>query len=301
MLFQKTIYCLKAAFKNLRNNLVINIIALTTISISFIIFVSFLLLIINFSSFNQAWTQQLQVVIYFKHATPHSVVLKTSASIEKLPEVASVVVVTAQEAFNILKFFLKSQDGILNGLSADTLPSSIEVKLKNDSRSVAAIEAFVQKVKNGEGIADIQYGQQWLERFLVLFDIVKIISFILGSLLFLFTLFVITNTIKLLVYNRRDEIEIMKLVGATNAFIKIPFFIEGIFQGFFGAVFALLFLMITLNFFDDYFVSFANIYLGNFSFLFVTSELSCSIISLGVLVGFIGSLVGLQRIDEFNS
>lgn len=301
MLFQKIIYCIKAALKNLNKNLIPNIIAFSTISISFVIFTSFLLLIINFSSFNQTWAEQIQVVVYFKHAAPSAVITQAYDIIKKDPDVDSVISVSSQEAFNILKNSLKGQNGILSGLSGNALPASLEVKLKKDRISVSAVESFVGKIKNINGIEDIQYGQQWLERFLILFEIIKIIGFILGSLLFLFTLFIISNTIKLLVYNRREEIEIMKLVGATNAFIKLPFFIEGVLQGIIGASIALLFLAVIIGLFDEQFVSFARIYLGNFSFVFINTKLILSILGLGVILGFIGSTFALQSIDEFKN
>jgi len=301
MLFQKIIYCLKAAFKNLKKNLIPNIIALTTIAISFVIFTSFILLIINFSSFNQSWAEQLQVVIYFKHASPPTVFTQAHDIIQKLPEVDSVIYVSSQEAFNILKYSLKGQDAILNGLSDNALSASLEVKLKKEHISISDVESFLQKIKNIDGIMDIQYGQQWLERFLILFDIIKIIGSVLGFLLFLFTLFIISNTMKLLVYNRREEIEIMKLVGATNSFIKLPFFIEGVFQGIIGASLALLFLAAVISSFNDQFVSFARIYLGNFSFIFINTKLSLSILGLGIILGFIGSTFALLSIDEFKN
>ena len=104
-----------------------------------------------------------------------------------------------------------------------------------------------------------------------------------------------------MVYNRRDEVEIMKLVGATNRFIKLPFCIEGVVQGLIGSACALIVLFFVSNIFMDRVISFIRLYIGTYTFIFLDLRLNAYILLLGALLGLIGSLFALQSIEEFQN
>lgn len=300
-MLNKLIYCFKTAFKNIQKNIMLNIIVSTTIAITFIIFVSFLILIMNFSSFKKNWVDQIQVVVYFKDVTPPDFMQTIKTSIQGLAEVESVKLVSRDEALIMLKDFLQGQDGILDGLSGNPLSASLEIKLKDEFLNTETMDSFINKIKTSEYIDDIEYGQKWLERFVSLFDVIKITGSVFGSLLFLFTLFIISNTIKLMIYNRRDEVEIMKLVGATNRFIKLPFCIEGVVQGLIGSSCALIVLFFVATIFMDRVISFIRLYIGTYTFVFLDFRLTTYILLLGALLGLMGSLFALQSIEEFEN
>ena len=97
---------------------------------------------------------------------------------------------------------------------------------------------------------EVQYSEQWLERFEGLMYILKVIGLIVGGLFSMAVLFIITNTIKLTIYSRRDEIEILKLVGATDWFVKMPFLIEGAIQGILSGFIALCVLFLVYSLFS---------------------------------------------------
>ena len=116
---------------------------------------------------------------------------------------------------------------------------------------------------------------------------------IFGGLLFLSALFIITNTIKLTIYSRKEEIEILKLVGATNGFVKTPFLIEGSIQGFLGGATALvgLFLFYVLaSTKADLRVGFASL-----DIIFLSPQFIIYLLLLSIIIGFIGSAVTLDR------
>ena len=300
-MLNKLLYCFKTAFENLAKSAMLNAIAASTIAITFIIFVSFLIIVLNLSAFKKNWVDQMQVVLYFKDTAPADSIDKTKAYIETLSEVSSARVVTRDEALSLLRESLKGQDGILEGLAGNPLAQSLEIKLKDNFQTIEQVEALVKKIKPGADIEDIEYGQKWLERFTSLFDLLKITGFTLGGLLFIFTLFIVSNTIKLTVYTRRDEIEIMKLVGATNRFIKLPFCLEGIIQGLLGAACAIVFLFITAKIFTAKLISFIHLYIGTENFIFLDINLTLYILLLGSALGLTGSLFALSSLKEFQS
>ena len=90
-----------------------------------------------------------------------------------------------------------------------------------------------------DGVEEVHYSEEWLHRFEGLMNIIKLVGFVIGGLLCLGILFIVTNTIKLTIYSRREEIEILKLVGATDWFVKTPYLFEGMIQGILSGVFAL--------------------------------------------------------------
>lgn len=301
MFLNKTIYCISTALKNFKQNLLYNLITATTIAITFIIFVSFLLIVLNLSVFKKNWVDRLQIIFYFSETATSKNIEEAKAFIAGLEEVETATFVSSAEALRILRSSLKGQDGILEGLTKNPLPPSLDIKLKREHLTVEGVEQFIQKIETNEYCDDIEYGQKWLDRFITLFDILKIIGFSFGGLLFLFTLFIISNTIKLMIYGRCDEIEIMRLVGATNRFIKLPFCIEGIMQGVLGSALSLLFIYLTVNLLMNTLIASLQFYLGSGNFIFLDVTITAYVLLLGAVLGLAGSLLSLNSIEEFHT
>ena len=293
-------FCLTTALLNCRKNIGINLITATTIAITLIIFISFLLVVLNLSVLKKNWTDKLQIIIYLKDNITTSSIENTKSYVSNLKEVDFVKFVSRDAALNMLKTSLKGQDGILEGLEENPLPSSLEIKLNNNFLTADCVEQFAAKVQKIKSVADVEYGQKWLRKFITFFDALKLIGFCLTGLLFLFTLFIISNTINLMVLSRRNEISVMKLFGATNRFIKLPFFIEAVIQGVAGASIALLFLSLAINFFLDNFISSLHFYFGSGNLVFLDTTLAFFILLLGAGLGFTGSLISLNSLDEFK-
>jgi cell division transport system permease protein len=143
------------------------------------------------------------------------------------------------------------------------------------------------------GVEEVQYSEEWIERFEGVMKMVEAAGFVVGGLLCLGVLFIVTNTIKLTIYSRREEIEILKLVGATDWFIKTPFLIEGIFQGASAALFSLLLLFLGFLFLSAGKIPLLGLAVLEFSFLPLGYMLSICI--LGVVLGLIGSFIAIGR------
>lgn len=153
----------------------------------------------------------------------------------------------------------------------------------------------MEKLQGMPGVEDLQYGSDWLERFSAFMVLLKILGWSLGGLLLLATIFVISNTIRLNIFARREEIEIMRSVGATGMFIRAPFYIEGILQGLLGAVFALAMLFGFFQLFLSRVYEPLRSLLGNFPAQFLNSEQMAAVVLGGVIIGLLGTQVSVGR------
>ncbi len=111
----------------------------------------------------------------------------------------------------------------------------------------ASMEALAIQIESFKKIKSVEYGQKWLGRFTGVLNLFKFTGFAMGGFFFMVTVFIIANTIRLALYSRVDELEIMRLVGATDRFIKIPFYITGLIQGAVGGLLGILLLFVSFH------------------------------------------------------
>ena len=143
------------------------------------------------------------------------------------------------------------------------------------------------------GVDEVQYSEEWLSRFEGLMRVVRLAGFIIGGLLCLGVLFIVTNTIKLTIYSRQEEIEIMKLVGATDWFVKIPFLIEGTIQGMVSGFVSLLALYSGYAFLSAKKADILGLAILDFQFVPTDYCLTIFLVSSGL--GLVGSFIALGR------
>jgi len=300
MIINKTRYCLSSVISNIASNILINITALTTITFTFVIFTTFLLLVINLSEFKKNWIERVHVLVYLNDSLNNDSINIINNSLKAHPEISHVKFVSKKEALKSLKDSLEGQDGILENLNTNPLPNSFEINIKPEFLNIESIENLINKINKMKGITDIEYGQKWLERFNGFFYFLKITGMTIGAFLFISSLFIISNTIKLMVYSRRDEIEIMKLVGSTGRFIKIPFYIEGILHGIAGSAVSLLIVYLIYKILALNIVSGFNLYFGTNTFLFLNTYQFSSVILCGLFLGLTGTFISLKSLKEFK-
>lgn len=159
---------------------------------------------------------------------------KIEEDLKQNDKIAEIKKVTKQEAFERAKKLLGSKENLMEGEDENFLPVSFVIKLKNSDESAG----MVQQIKSIKGIESVQYSQNAVDFISKSAYWVKFISVILLLALLLVSFFIISNAIKLTVFARRKEINIMKYIGATDWFIRLPFIIEGIIIGFIGAILA---------------------------------------------------------------
>jgi cell division transport system permease protein len=235
-------YHFKNAFSGILKNRLIHAISIGTISISLLFLGAFALFVVNVNNWVIEWGKSLSLSVYLEDGVDRTTRKRIEAALEALPGAHRTSFVSKEKAMMDLKATLGSQGGLLDGLTHNPLPASYEVVFQevNQSRiDPKRIKGDLEKIR---GVSEVQYSEQVQERFEAILSMLKVAGLLIGLLLCMAVLFIITNTIRLTIYSRREEIEILKLVGASDWFVKVPFLIEGAVEGAFGGIVALLLL-----------------------------------------------------------
>jgi cell division transport system permease protein len=288
-----TILFFKRAVEDFHNNRLLNIITLLTISLSILIVSAFILFFINTNEIMNFWKKGLRVMAYLKPDLAGSSLTDLTRRIQSISGVETVRFISKKEAFDQLKAQMKRQASLLDNLDENPLPDAFEIRMKAATQTWDKVEHVAAEIEALEGVEEVEYGQRWLGRYTHIFNLFKLTGYAMCGIFFMAAVFIVANTIRLVIYSRRDEIEIMRLVGAAERFIKVPFYFQGLLQGALGAGIGLAIL------FFAYLAIVSNIDQGWFSGLFqirfLSPLMSGAIILLSMLVGWFGSYLSLKQ------
>jgi cell division transport system permease protein len=278
---------------NISSNRLVHLIGVGTMAIAFLIFDAFVLVFVNLSYWTEERGRLLTMSVYFKEEPDRVVLEGVQRELLGFPGVTIKRFISKDDAMEDLRRQLGDEAGLLDGLTENPLPASLEITFSRD-KGGGSIPSQLKRRLERIGIVDeVQYSQEWIERFRAIMEAIKIVGIVAGGLLFLAALFIITNTIKLTIYSRKDEIEILKLVGATNRFVKLPFLIEGSIQGFLGGSVALMLLFVA------YVIVVARVDLrigfASLDIIFLPTQCIVLLLLMGSVAGFIGSTISLGR------
>lgn len=286
-------YFVKQAMRSILSNRVVHVIGVGTMVVSLLIFGTFLLLFVNVSTWIQGWGHAMSMSVYLQDDVSESRRDQIAAFIQNLPTAEIERFVSKRRALLDLKRSLGSQAGVLDGLSHNPLPASFEVVFSHTEEQQTDLHAIKQTLEKMDGIAEVQFSEQWLHRFKGLMNIIKLVGFVIGGLLCLGIVFIVTNTIKLTIYSRREEIEILKMVGATDWFVKIPFLLEGAIQGILSGIFALG--TLYLGYFLLSTKKMHLLGLAGLDFTFLPYAYSLSIVLISLVLGLLGCFIAVGR------
>lgn len=288
-------YFIKKAFSGMRNALFVNLLAATTIALSLILVGGFIVIFVNANNLANRLGGRLDVVVYLKDNIKESSFPAIEEEIKKLPEVKGTRYISKEEAFRSFKKELADEPSVLDGIEGNPLPASIVVKINENFRNTEGIKGLVGKLKGKDFVDDLQYSGEWVERFSLLISLVEFGGAAIGAGLIITTMLIVSNTIRLTMYTRLDEIEVMRMVGATSSFINAPFVVEGIFLGFAGAVSASLVLFAGGYLIEYNFGSAVKLLLGS-NIDLIPLEAVMAVFVLGLAYGLLGSLLSLWRL-----
>jgi len=239
----------------MRGNLPTTILTAVTLAFSIAICVFFFIVFMNMGGLFGAWGRNAYIVAYVRDRAPAgkgSRGAKDAPRLEKelmgIRGVSRARYISKAEAMAELKKGLRGHAGILEGMDMGILPASFEISLRREYREPKKMLAVVRRIKSLPWVEEVQYSQEWAQRFYGVFRFFELTAVVIGAVLGAAAVFVITNTIRLTVYARREEIEVLRLVGASDMFISMPFLIEGVIEGAAGGVLAciMVFAVITL-------------------------------------------------------
>lgn len=291
----RLLYLVRRAFRNMRQSPFLSTAAIGTITVSLCILAFFAIIVLNVQQLTRHWSREVEVVAYLDEVPADQQLERLIRQAENIENVEAVRFVSRQQAYQEFRARLGDDAILLNGLEKDFLPASFHISLLEENRNQPGVRKVVDRLKTMNVFSDLRYGQDWLKKFETFIGLIKLAGAILGGFLLFATLFIVSNTIKLTVYARREELEVMSLVGGTSLFIKTPFLIEGALQGALGGGLALGFSYLLYNFFLHRGLETLLLATGVENILFLPSHYQVLLVAAGIFLGFFGSLLSLRK------
>jgi len=276
----------------IKENLATTILTAITLAFSIAICAFFFIVFINLGSLFSSWGDNAYIIAYIKDSAPSSQTKGFKKQVLKINGVSGARYVSRAEAMAELKKVLKGHAGILEGMNKGILPASFEIHLRKVSREPDRMLKVVKRIKSLPWVDEVQYSQEWTRKFYGVFRFFELTAIVIGVVLAAAAVFVITNTIRLTVYARREEIEVLRLVGASDNFISMPFLIEGVIEGAVGGGFAFLIVFAVLGLLSynipEYLAFVLDIPVPLYAVFLITTV-------TGTLAGAIGSIISTGR------
>ena len=288
-------YFLTETFTNLRRNLLMSIAAVSTVAISLLLLGGVQILGMVVGNMTRSWEAKVEVSVFLLDDITEGEQQGLVNQLSNLDEVVEVTYVSKTDAYNEFKQEWADQPEFYESLPKDALPASLRVKLTDAKYS----EGVATLVNGAPGVDEARFGGDIIRRLLKVNSLLRTITFVMSIVLMVASAALIANTIRVAIYARRDEIGIMKLVGATNWFIRVPFMMEGVFAALVGALIAGGIVVIA-NLFLFSRMGRALPFLASV-FTFSGGEIASVLFVLagvGAAVGLIGSSMALRRFLE---
>jgi len=284
---------IKKALQDIRENRFLNAITVVTIGLSILIVSSFSLFFINTNALLNSWKQGIRVLVYLKTDANDANRLDLRYQLQQMEDIQELTFISKETALERLKSQMRNQSALLENLKNNPLPDAFEIRIVDGSRELKQVAILAEKIKTFPQVAEVEYGQHFIARFSHIINIFKFVGYALGGLFFVATLFIIANTIRLVLYSRREEIEIMRLVGATDRFITAPFYIEGLILSATGAMLGLIGLFTAYQLILSKFQS--SLALTSIEVQFLTIVQIVIFIGISMLVGLTGCFLSLKQ------
>ncbi len=289
---------LRRATGNLRKNWVISLITVAIISVCLFLVGGYVLLTANLGQAVRTWRSDLRVTLYLQDGASEEDAAALQDRLSSFPEVKSVAYISKDQALSDFTASLGPDAGILDGLAQNPLPASLVITPRPEFGTSGGILAVVRRIGDVPVVQDIDYGQDWLGRVEDLLGVLRLGAVGLGVILSLAAVFIISNTIRITVMARREELEIMRLVGATEGFIRMPFLLEGAIQGTLGACMALGLLAGVHQIIKARLDAGLLSTLGLESLVFLDGQSAVALLAGGMLLGGLGSLASVGKFSR---
>ncbi len=293
------IFFYKRAIQDILDNRFLNTVTIITISLSVLIVSALALFFVNANDIMSSWKKGISIMAYLKPDIVETALPEIKGKIQGMYGVAEVKFISKEEAMTRLKEQMKGHSSLLADLQENPLPDAFEVRLIESSAGSKKVEDLAAQIEAMLSVEKAEYGRRWLGRFTNIFDLFRFTGYAMAGIFFIAAVFIVANTIRLVIYSRQDEIEIMRLVGATDRFIKAPFYIEGLIQGASGGIIGLAalfvtFMLIALNVEQ---VSSSDI----FHIRFLSPVVLGGIMLCSIFVGWLGCYISLKQFLKYET
>jgi cell division transport system permease protein len=279
----------REALLSFRRAPLLSVLSVTTIAFSLFTLGLFGLVAINLREALRGLEERVEIVAFVLRGTPAETITLATQDIAAFPEVKDVAFVTEEQALARARQELVEFRDAYRDLQVNPLPASIEVRLKDGYRDAANVERVAQRLRGFGFVEDVRFGREWVRKLDHLRNITGLVGLVIGLAFAAVAVVIIGVTIRLTLMQRAREISVMRLVGATNWFIRGPFLLEGALKGVLGGLLSLLLCYAGYLLFRD---SSGGTFAG---LVFFRPEQMLLILVFGLMLGLGGSLVSVGR------
>ena len=298
---QALIIGFQATITNVRANMQTFLISVVTIAISIGILGVFLIIFFNLNGFLASWNKQVQLIVYLEDNISPAQKSNLEVMFKENSRVQSTEEVTKDKAWQDFRQIQAEKSGLEFDLGFNPLPSSYKLRFKLSDNRLIHISKFAEIVKGKPGVESVEYGKIWIARYEKFMVFCRVFLMATGALLSFGLILIISNTIRLSIYSRQDEIELMLLIGATPGFVKIPFLLEGFLQGLCGSILSLGLIGVTYYYLKSQFQIYIDSIARGVDFQFISQPFLFSLVGLSVLIGLVASYISTyQYIQVLN-
>ncbi len=280
---------IREAMLSFRRAPLLSALSVTTIAFSLFVVGLFGLVALNLREALHGIENRVEIVAYLFRGTLPETVTMASEDIAAFPEVQSVTYVSEDEALERAKRDLVEFKDAYQDLQVNPLPASLEIRLKDGSRQAAQVQAVAERLRGYRFVEEVRYGREWVEKLDRLRNIFGFVGLVIGLAFAVVAVVIIGVTIRITVLQRKREIAIMRLVGATNNFIRGPFILEGAIKGLLGGVLA------VVMCYGAYILFKGQTDLATSGLIFFQAGQASVGLLFGTLIGLGGSLVSVGR------
>jgi cell division transport system permease protein len=291
-------YLIRAAWANLRTNRTTTAVAIVTTAFTLACVGIFLLSYVNLRN-AAVWLQEdIKIILYLDDRVSSEETRELEGRLKADRMVSGVLYISKEQALGEFRAQFPSDSHLLEGLGENPLPASFIVTPATGYQSPDAVSRWADRARTMAGIAKVDYNQEWIDALAGLVRYIELTAIGVGVILSAAAVTIIGNTIRLALFARREEIEILRLIGATRAFIRIPYFLEGAVLGACGSALALGILKLGFELFRQQ-ISSAGRFQGIENMVsFFPLSICVAFVAVGMGLGVAGSVVSLRRFGE---
>ena len=297
-MMRRLLYFVRKALGSIRHGIGLSLLTSGTIAASLLILALYAMLLQNLEGIALIWGRSATMTAYIKDSVPSSQWQRIGADVRGHRGVLKAELITPEKALQQFRARGPEAAALVEGVDNSILPAAIEIHFDEEHTDLQHVEALAKKLSEQKTISDVDYGQEEFARLLALLNLLRLGGLIGIVLIGLATAFIVANTIKLTVYARRDEIGILRLVGATDWFVRTPFLVEGALWGLAGGILGAILLWLADLFLSPRIsLAIADI-LGGLEVQLFAFSVGMGMILFGLVLGVLGSGLAVRRFLE---
>lgn len=284
---------LKRALQDILGNRVMSLVTIGTFALSILIVSAALLFFLNMGHLIDGWRAGIRVMAYLEDNRQDIDPGDLRARIESLQGVQTAEFISRDQALGRLRTQMSRQASILDNLERNPLPDAFEIQMTAASQTWESVEQLAADLESLEGVGDVEYGQAWIKRIINIFNLFQLTAYTMGALFFMAAVFIVGNTVRLVLYSRKEEVEIMRLVGATEQFILAPFYFQSLIQAALGSTLGLVALLIMYILIQSHIAT--DVATGFLQLRFLSPATLLTIVGCSMLVGWLGCHLSVKQ------